>query len=96
MTTRRIFLALPILFLGWIAVLLLVMRFTDAAPGAVVLFPGHGLMNNLPNNISILAATPLSITLESQLPDLASRLYAAGAIAVLPAGLPGCLPLPDH
>lgn len=95
MTIKRLVLALPFLFLSWIAVLLLVMRFSDAAPGAVVILPSEAFMLALPEEVSILGISPVAITLSSDEPDFARRLYRAGAMLVLPAGLPGCLPLPN-
>ena len=86
---------LPLLVASWLLVLTLVMRFSDAAPGAVVLFPPDGFLAGLPTDVSVVAANGFSVTLVSDSPDMARRLYAAGAPWVLPAGLPGCLPLPD-
>lgn len=85
---------LPALLASWLLVLTLVMRFSDAAPGAVVLFPPAGFIAALPADASLVAASRLGVTVVSDAPDLARRLYAAGAPWVLPAGLPGCLPLP--
>ncbi|WP_420395916.1 hypothetical protein [Nioella sp.] len=95
MTIRRLLLVLPLLVASWLLVLTLVMRFSDAAPGAVVLFPPDGFLSRLPTDVSVVAANGVSVTLVSDSPDMARRLYAAGAPWVLPAGLPGCLPLPD-
>ncbi len=94
MTTRRIALALPLLFVGWIAVMAVVMRVSDVAPAAVVLLPPGDFTARLPEDVAILAATPVSLTLQSDGTDFAARLYAAGAWLVLPAGLTGCLPMP--
>lgn len=95
MIIRRLLLVLPLLVASWLLVLTLVMRFSDAAPGAVVLFPPEGFIASLPADLSVVAATRLTVTLVGDAPDMARRLYAAGAPWVLPAGLPGCLPLPD-
>lgn len=94
MITRRLALAAPLLFLGWIAVMAVVMRFSDAAPAAVVILPPGDFTARLPQDVAILAVSPISLTLRSDGADVARRLYAAGAWLVLPAGLTGCLPMP--
>ncbi len=93
MTIRSVLIALPLLALGWLCVLLAVMLVSDAAPAAVVLFPSQGFLDRLPAGTAILAATPVSVTLADDRPGLAGALYRRGARLVLPAGLPGCLPL---
>jgi hypothetical protein len=95
MITRRLLLVLPLLVASWLLVLTLVMRVSDAAPGAVVMFPPEGFIAGLPADLSVVAANGFTVTLVSDTPDMARRLYDAGAPWVLPAGLPGCLPLPD-
>ncbi|KMW58609.1 hypothetical protein AIOL_003587 [Candidatus Rhodobacter oscarellae] len=72
----------------------LVMRFTDAAPAAVVILPSKPFIAAMPEGIAILSQNRLTLTLRDDGPDLAARLYASGAWLVLPAGLTGCLPLP--
>ncbi|MGI3185664.1 hypothetical protein [Nioella aestuarii] len=94
MIIKRLAMGLPLLLASWLLVLTLVMRFSDAAPGAVVLFPPAGFVANLPADLSVVAASSFTVTLVSERPDMARRLYSAGAPWVLPAGLPGCLPLP--
>lgn len=93
MIIKRVLLTIPLIFLGWLAVIALVMRFSDAAPGAVVLLPSDALLANLPADAAILTANSFSITLTSDTPEFARRLYQSGAYLVLPAGLLGCLPL---
>lgn len=93
MITRRIALALPLVAVAWVAVMAVVMRFSDAAPAAVVVLPTPGFMAALPE-LPILARGSLSVTFAAEGSDVAQRLYAAGAWLVLPAGLTGCLPLP--
>ena len=89
---KRLLWAVPLVFAGWIAVMALVMRFSDAAPAAVVLFPGEALMTGFPKEAAILGINPVALTLANR-PGLAADLYASGAWLVLPAGLTGCLPL---
>ena len=91
-TIKRIALALPLVLIGWLGVMVLVMRFSDAAPAAVVPFPSARFMAALPEDAAILDITPVAITFTNA-PALTGRLYAAGARLVLPAGLAGCLPL---
>ena len=94
MTIRSVLMALPLMFLGWLAVLLGVALITDEAPAYVVLFPSAGFLNSLPENTSLLATSSFSITLASEQENVARMLYNSGAWIVLPAGLTGCLPLP--
>ena len=93
-TIKRLLIALPLVFAGWIAVMAVVMRFSDVAPAAVVPFPPSGLVAALPDDAAILDLGPVSLTLANRA-GLARDLYAAGAVLVLPAGLTGCLPLGD-
>lgn len=92
MTINRILLALPLVIAGWIAVMAVVMRFSDAAPAAVVPFPSKGFLHDLPPQAAIIDVSGIAVTFANR-PELASDLYAAGAWLVLPAGLTGCLPL---
>ncbi len=92
MTIKRVLLALPLVFVGWIAVMALVMRFSDAAPAAVVPWPTKNFLRQLPSQAAILDVHGLAVTFANR-PDLARDLYASGAWLVLPAGLTGCLPL---
>ncbi len=93
MTIRRVAFGFVALFCGWILIMALVMRFSDAAPAAVVILPGERFLAQMPE-AAILSHNSVSITLKDDAPGFAARLYAAGALLVLPAGLTGCLPLP--
>ncbi|MFD1343901.1 hypothetical protein [Litorisediminicola beolgyonensis] len=86
--------ALPLVALGWLGTLSLVMLVTDEAPGAVVLFPADGFVSALPEGLGIAGAGPFWIAVRGEVPGMGRALYAAGGRLVLPAGLPGCLPLP--
>ena len=92
MTIRRVIVALSLVLVAWVSVMAGVMRLSNAAPAAVVIFPGSGLMSNLPDGAAILDLNPIALTLANR-DNLARDLYAAGAWLVLPAGLTGCLPL---
>lgn len=83
------------LLVGWLAVLAGVMRVSDAAPAALIVAPGPAVMAALPEDTAILTRGPLGVTVTSPRPDLAARLYQAGALLVLPAGLMGCVPRSD-
>lgn len=92
MTIRRFVMAIPILLICWIGTLAVVMRLGGDAPAAFVPFPPATLMAALPPNVAVTGRSPISLTLRSDAPDLTSRLYAAGAWLVLPAGLEACIP----
>lgn len=89
---RRLLLALPLLLVGWIGTLALVMRLGGDAPAAFVPFPPAGLIAALPEDVAVTGRSPVSLTLQSEAPDLAAKLYTAGAWLVLPAGLEACIP----
>ncbi|SLN11024.1 hypothetical protein ROA7450_00054 [Roseovarius albus] len=82
-------------FVGWVAVLASVALFTDAAPGAIVLFPADDFTAQLPENAAVVGGGAVWLAIRGDGPDLGKSLYRAGGRLVLPAGLPGCLPLPS-
>ena len=88
---NRLVLAVPLVLVGWIAVLALVMRLSGAAPSAMVILPPADMLNALPAQISILGISRYSVFLKGG-EGLVAALYKAGAPLVLPAGLSGCLP----
>ncbi|KRS14654.1 hypothetical protein XM53_02840 [Roseovarius atlanticus] len=94
MTIRRWALALACVVAGWIGTLMLVMVATDAAPGAIVLFPEEDFVANLPRGAAVVGGGGACVAVRSDAPGLGLALYRAGGRVVLPAGLPGCLPLP--
>ncbi|MBF9044194.1 hypothetical protein HKCCE4037_12700 [Rhodobacterales bacterium HKCCE4037] len=89
---KRILIALPLVFAGWIATLALVMRLGGEAPAAFVPFPPNDFVAALPADIAITGRSPISLTVRSDTTDLPATLYAAGAWLVLPAGLEACIP----
>ena len=91
-TIKRLAIIVPVVLVVWIGLMGIVMRLSDAAPGAVILFPNAGLLENLPQNAPILGMNQVALTLANRT-GLARDLYEAGAWLVLPAGLTGCLPL---
>ncbi len=95
MTIRSVLMALPSLIFGWLVTLTAVTVLADEAPAYLVLFPGAGFVESLPEGVSIVAANGFSITLAADRPALARTLYGQGALIVLPAGLSGCSPIPN-
>lgn len=93
MTIRTWVLSLIAVLFCWICLQALVMRFSDAAPGAIVLFPSPNFVAHLPSDVAVVGAGSYWIAVRYDGPDLGKSLYAAGALLALPAGLPGCLPL---
>ena len=70
-----------------------VMVFSDAAPSAMVLLPDAGFISRLPSDVAILGIGQNWVTVASSESGLAKTLYGVGALVVLPAGLPRCVPL---
>lgn len=93
MTIRSWVFSFALVILGWFALQIVVMLFTDAAPGAIALFPASDFIARLPDDVSVVGTSANWISVRSDAADLGSNLYSAGALIVLPAGLPGCLPL---
>lgn len=93
MTFKTWGISITAVVIGWFCLQLSVMYLTDAAPGAVALFPSNDFIARLPKDMAIVGAGSNWITVWSDRPNLGQNLYAAGALMVLPAGLPGCLPL---
>ena len=92
MTIRSWIASVVVVLIGWISLQLGVMYFTDVAPGAMALFPNEGFISRLPANAGIVEFGDFWITVASDEPALGKKLYAAGALIVLPAGLLGCFP----
>lgn len=90
MTIRSVLIALPLVVFGWLVTLTAVTVLTDEAPAYVVLFPGVGFVDSLPEGVSIVATNGFSITLAADRPALVRSLYRQGALIVFPAGLSGC------
>jgi hypothetical protein len=93
MTIRSMLIAIPFLFFGWLLTLLLVTVLTDETPAYMVIFPEKDFVDALPDDVSVVAASSISVTLTSDRWAFARSLYSQGARIVLPAGLHGCLPL---
>ena len=94
MTIRLWSLALACVFAGWVTVLAVMAVISDAAPGAIVFWPAHDFAAHLPPGAAITGAGRFWVAVAGPMDDLGLTLYRAGARLVLPAGLPGCLPLP--
>lgn len=96
MTIRRWALAMFCVFVGWLITLLAVMVLSDAAPGAIVLWPSEDFVTRLPKGAAVAGGGGVWVAIRSEEPGLGEALYRAGGRLVLPAGLPGCLPLPGE
>lgn len=94
MTIKRWIASVFFVFSGWISLLIGVTYFTDAAPGAMALFPDNRFVSRLPPNTAIMDIGKFWITVTSDEVALGKKLYEAGAFVVLPAGLTGCFPRP--
>ena len=94
MTIRTWLFAIAGVFAGWVATLSAVMLLSDAAPGAIVFLPQEGFIANLPDDAAVVGRGSMWVAVRSDAPGLGRALYRAGGLLVLPAGLPGCLPLP--
>ena len=70
-----------------------VMRLSDAAPAALVLFPPKGFVKELPDGFAVLGYSNITLTVASDTKGFGAKLYDSGAWLVLPAGLKGCLSL---
>ena len=92
MIIRSLAWIVPVLFVAWIGTMACVMRFSDAAPGAIVFAPGKNFMDRLPLGVTVIDVRKFSVTLRNDQKGLAKKLYQSGAWLVLPAGLTGCLP----
>ncbi len=89
---KRVLIAIPIVLVGWIAILALVMRLGGEATAAFVPLPPSDFITALPDGIAITGRSAISLTLRSETENLPSQLYEAGAWLVLPAGLEACIP----
>lgn len=92
---RRWLAGLVLVLVAWIGLLALVLRLGGEAPAAMVLFPPKGLVAALPPGVAVVAAGPVSLTVQGG-GDLAAILYALGTPLVLPAGLALCVGGPDQ
>lgn len=72
-TIKRLLWILPLVLICWVGVM------------ALVLFPGEGLMQHLPEPAAILSVSSAALALANR-PGLASELCDAGARLVLTAG----------
>ena len=95
MITRDILLALPVVALGWLAVLVGVGFVSKAAPAQIVVLPSEQVLTGLAPEVAIVDNGPLTVRLASDADGFVADLYRAGARLVLPAGLPGCSGRPE-
>ncbi len=90
MTTKSALMALPIVALGWLGLLALGALLSSQAPAFLVMFPSESFIKSLPAEVSIVDASPVSISVAFDSPSTAAPLYHLGARLVLPSGLDGC------
>lgn len=95
MTIRELTLGSLGALLCWLVISVGVMLISDQAPAGRVMFPSKSFVASFDGSTSILAHGRISVTLAMDR-KRASDLYRSGAWLVLPAGLKGCLPLPDQ
>lgn len=74
---------------GWLALLAGGMFIPGAAPAALVLLPGRDFLSRLPDSARLADASGRFGVIVAG--ASAGQLYAAGAVLVLPAGLPLCV-----
>lgn len=91
MTIRAWIASVLAVLICWAGLMMLVMVESDAAPGAMVLFPPRDFVARLPKDTAVVGMGSYWITVWSGSPHLGTSLYAAGAWIVLPAGLRGCV-----
>lgn len=94
MTIRTWGIALVCVAAGWLTTVLTVMVVSDAAPGAIVLWPAQDFVSKLPDGTAVMGGGGYWVAVRGETEGLGLALYRAGGRLVLPAGLPGCLPLP--
>ncbi|MDS1136047.1 hypothetical protein [Nitratireductor indicus] len=81
------------LMAGIVAMFAIVFAVTGQAPAALVVGPPAGSPANLPADVSILRWEGHYAVVVSDRPDYVRRLYASGALLVLPFRKNGCLAL---
>lgn len=96
MTIRDWLVASAMALVGWLVISIGIMLVSDQAPAARVLFPSKAFVASFDGDTSLMAHDRLSVTVAMTGKRGAIDLYRSGAWLVLPAGLKGCLPLPDQ
>ena len=84
---------MALLLMFWFAVTALMTFAPGVTQAATIIFPSGALMNNLPENVSVLRWDRVTASVTSADPDFVRRLYDAGAFLVLPAREAGCMDL---
>lgn len=82
---------MALLLMFWFAVTALMAFALGATQAATIIFPSKPLMNNLPDDVSVLRWDRATASVTSADPDFVRRLYGAGALLVLPARRAGCV-----
>jgi hypothetical protein len=90
---RRSAAVMALLLMLWFAVTAAMTISPGVTQAATIIFPTMVLMNNLPDNVSVLRWDRVTASVTSADPDFVRRLYGAGALLVLPARKTGCMDL---
>jgi hypothetical protein len=84
---------MALLLMFWFTVTALLTFAPGITQAATILFPSSELMNNLPDDVSVLRWDNTTASVTSADPDFVRKLYGAGALLVLPARKAGCMDL---
>lgn len=76
------------LALGWLALMAGGMFIPGAAPAALVILPDRDFLRHLPDPAQVAARSQQTVVVSGA---TAGQLYRAGAVLVLPTGLPPCI-----
>jgi hypothetical protein len=90
---RRSAAVMALLLMLWFAVTAAMTISPGVTQAATIIFPTMVLMNNLPDNVSVLRWDRATASVTSADPDFVRALYGAGAFLVLPARKAGCMDL---
>ena len=82
---------MALLLMFWFAVTALMTFAPGVTQAATIIFPSSALMNNLPDDVSVLRWDSATASVTSADPAFVRRLYGAGAFLVLPARKAGCI-----
>lgn len=84
---------MALLLMFWFIVTSAMTLLPGVTQAATIVFPTNALMNNLPEEVSVLRWDRATASVTSADPNFVRRLYSAGAFLVLPARNAGCVTL---